>query len=327
MRSTHESYLHPLKLGNIILSNNVMLAPLAGYSHKALRIMARRLGAGYAVTEMVSVEGLLRGFKKTWSYVNLEEEITGVQIFGLSDPARYYQAAVLLRDRLGVKIIDINFGCPVRKVIRSGSGSFHLTHPQVMGDIVKAVKDAGVLCTAKIRTGFDQVNIQETIPVLNQAQADMVVLHGRTAAQGYSGHADWDLIRKARSLCETVFIANGDINTPEDALKILATTQADGIMIGRAGVGTPYIFDQIRQYLSTGSYPQHYSLDQIKSFMKELTELYLSIQGGKSIIPIRSALIQYVRAFDGAKEIRRDIALCPDKDGLYRILSDWKDEH
>lgn len=303
-----------------------MLAPLAGYSHKALRIMARRLGAGYAVTEMVSVEGLLRGFKKTWSYVDLEDEVTGVQIFGLSDPERYRQAAVQLREKLGVRIVDINFGCPVRKVIRSGSGSFHLTHPEVMAEIVRAVKDAGVYCTAKIRTGFDQVNIQDTVPLLDEAGVDMIVLHGRTASQGYSGHADWEMIRKARRLTRTLFIANGDIQTPEDAKKILELTGADGVMIGRAGVGTPFLFDQIREYLTQGSYKRFYGLEEVKGYMRELTELYLSIKGGKSIVPIRSALIHYVKAFDGAREVRRDISLCPDRDSLYRILDAWQED-
>ncbi len=321
-----EKYLHPVKIGEITLANNIFLAPLAGYSHKALRIMARRLGAGYAVTEMVSVEGLIRGDKKTWTYIDLEPEVTGVQIFGLSDPERYYKAASILRERLDVKIIDINFGCPVRKVIRSGSGSFHLTQPAVMADIVRAVKNAGVLVTAKVRTGFDEVSIEDIMPPLNAAHPDMIIMHGRTAKQGYSGKADWEIIRQAREMSDTLFIANGDINSPEDARKILDITGADGIMIGRAGVGKPFIFDQIRQYFTTGEYPRHYTREQVKKYMLELADLFTGIQGQDRIIPIRNALIQYVRHYDGSKAVRQAIALCHNKSDLIKILDQWKDE-
>jgi tRNA-dihydrouridine synthase B len=179
--------------------------------------MAKGFGAGYAVTEMVSVEGVARNLRKTLSYAVLDDEWTGVQLFGGPNPERFYDAALVVKERYNAKIVDINFGWPVRKVIRAGAGSALLNDPAAMAEIGAAVKRAGLIVTAKIRSGFDGVNIDETIPALDKAGADAIIYHARTAKQMYAGKADWSLIRKARDLTDKPLIANGDVVTPEDA--------------------------------------------------------------------------------------------------------------
>ena len=323
MSSTLKKYLEPFEIKGIPFDNRIWLAPLAGYSHKALRIMARNFGAGFAVTEMVSIEGLIRGDKKTRKYLELENAPIAVQIFGTAKPDRFLKAAELLKKEYAVRVVDVNFGCPVRKVVRSGAGSALLKTPEMMCEIIKAVKSTGVLTGAKIRIGFDNENTELTIPALDEAGIDILTIHGRTAKQGYTGRADWQAIARARKMTDTFLVANGDIKTPEDAERVIETTECDAVMIGRAGIGTPFIFSQINDYFNKGTYIRQYDRENIKSFMREFADMYCKVSSKDSIIPIRSALIQYVHNFDGSKEIRRAISLCVSRKELENILNEW----
>lgn len=316
------NYIHPITIGNISIDNNLMFAPLAGYSHKTSRIVVRQFGAEYAVTEMVSVEGIWRGDKKTLEYVDIDDGITGVQIFGAYNTEKFYKAARVLADTYGIKIIDINFGCPVRKVIRNGAGSFLLTTPDAMGDLVRAVKDSGAICTAKIRSGYNEVNIDKTIPALDKAKIDMIVLHPRLGTEFFRGHSDWSQISVAREMTDTLLIANGDINTPEDAKTILDMTNADGIMLGRGAIGKPYLFRQIIDFFEKGEY-HNYSIEEIKTIMLDFAHLYTKINNTDRIVPIRSPLIQHVKGFHDCKHTRRDISLVKTIDELEKILNKW----
>lgn len=318
-----KNYLRPIEIGGLVFPNNIWLAPLAGYSHVSLRAMAKEFGAGYAVTEMVSVEGVARNLRKTLSYAVLDDEWTGVQLFGGPKPERYYDAALVVKERYGAKIIDVNFGCPVRKVIRAGAGSALLCDPAVMGEIVAAIKRAGLVVTAKIRSGFDEVNIDRTIPALDKAGADAIIYHARTAKQMYAGKADWTLIRRARDLTDKPLIANGDIVTPEDAERMFEETLADGIMIGRAAVGKPYIFRQIREYFETGTYSVP-SVDEIKSYMLEFAKVFFERSGKKDLKDIRGALVQYIKGFHDSKSYRFRLANIMTYDELVEVLDDWK---
>lgn len=317
-----KNYLKPVNVGGIVLPNNVWLAPLAGYSHVSLRTVAKKFGAGYAVTEMVSVEGIARGHKKTMSYAVLDDEWTGVQLFG-SNPQRFYDAAAAVKRDYGARIVDVNFGCPVRKVMRAGAGSALLADPVLMGEIVAAVKSAGLVVTAKIRSGIETVNIRETIPAVVNAGADAVIYHARTAKQMYAGKADWPLIREARDLTDGVLIANGDVNTPEDAERMFEETLADGIMIGRAAVGKPYLFAQIRDYFETGTYRQP-TIDEVKSCMKDFARLFLEVSPKKNLKDIRGALVQYIKGYRDSKGYRSRIANILTYDELLEVLDDWE---
>ncbi|MGA2140868.1 MAG: tRNA-dihydrouridine synthase family protein, partial [Brevinematales bacterium] len=273
--------------------------------------------------EMVSLEGLHRGNKRTWNYLDLEgEPCTTVQLFGKNEPAKFYEVSRLLQQRIGIKIIDVNFGCPVRKVIRTGSGSFLLNHPGYMSDIVKALKDSGVTVSVKIRSGFDKDNLEETIPALDKAGADIIIVHPRLAIQFYNGSADWDKILKARLLTGRILAASGDIMTPEDAEKVLTLTKADAVMIGRRAVGSPYIFKQIIEYFSTGAYTS-YSLPEIKVIMLAFARLFTGLIKKDDIVPIRSTLIQYVRNYQNSKDVRHGLSMITTMRELEEVIKTW----
>jgi len=323
MENISRNYIHTVIINDIRIPNNLWLAPLAGYSTKALRLFSYNYGAGYAETEMVSLEGLHRNNKKTWNYLDLEgEPYTTVQLFGKYDPAKFYKVSRVMQDRLGIKIIDVNFGCPVRKVIRAESGSFLLNHPQYMSGIIKALKDSGVIVSAKIRSGFDQDNLEKTVPALDNAGADIIIVHPRLAVQFYRGEADWNKIFRARQLTEKLLVANGDISSPEDVKTVFDLTKADAVMIGRRAVGSPYIFKQITDYFTKGFY-SYYSLDEIKQIMMNFAALYTSIAKTGNIIPIRSTLLQYVRNYKNSKDIRQAISSIKSINEMEEALKSW----
>jgi len=316
-------FIHPIKVWDYIIPNNIWLAPMAGYSCKAFRLFARKFGAGFAITEMVSLEGLIRNDKKTWKYVDIdEEETTAIQLFGKAEPEKFYKASKILQSRLNVKIIDVNFGCPVRKVVRSEAGSFLLKNPLSMGEIVKALKDSGVIVSAKIRCGFDRVNIEETIPVIDKAGADIIILHPRLATQFYTGRADWSLIKIARSMTDKILIGSGDICTPMDVRERIEYTDVDGVMIGRYAVGSPYIFKQVLDFFYNGEY-RGYELDEIKKMMLEFANLYMKVENRTDLIPIRSTLIQYVKNFKNSSRIREKLSKIKTLLELENVIKDW----
>jgi tRNA-dihydrouridine synthase B len=315
--------IRPLQIGKMETPNNVWLAPMAGYSGKSLRIMAKRHGAGLTYTEMVSLEGLVRRDKKTWEYLNLEEDgRTVIQVFGRNEPQKYYSASMMIQSQMELKALDVNFGCPVRKVIRNGCGSALLKTPKAMGDIVRALKDSGIAVSAKIRSGFDEVNIEETVTELDRAGADVIILHPRLAIHFYNGKADWDLIRRARGLTDKILIASGDIRTPSDAEKVFEHTGADGIMIGRQAVGSVFLFGQILDYFKKGSFKE-YGHDEIKAAMMDYAELFSLVEQDESIVPIRSALIQYIRLYRNSREIRNRLSKTETIGDLKTVLADW----
>lgn len=315
--------VRPLRIGKMEVPNNVWLAPMAGYSGKALRIMAKKHGAGLTYTEMVSLEGLVRNDRKTWEYLNVEDDgRTMVQVFGRNEPKKFREVSLMIQERMDLKALDVNFGCPVRKVIRNGCGSALLKTPGAMGDIVRALKDTGIAVSAKIRSGIDSVNIDETVTELDRAGADVIVLHPRLAIHFYNGKADWELIRRARDLTDKILIASGDIRTPEDAKKVFETTGADGIMIGRQAIGSVFLFGQILEYFEKGSY-REYGHDDIKTAMLEYAELFSLVEQEESIIPIRSALIQYIRLYHNSREIRHRLSKAYTIEELKTILTDW----
>lgn len=322
MKSTREKYLHPLWLENREIPNNLWLAPLAGYSHIPMRKLCRRFGAGFTVTEMVSIEGMIRNDRKTQKYAELEHPLTSIQLFGKGEPEKFREAALQCKTLYNADFVDINFGCPVKKVIRNGAGSALLTDPEMMRDIVSAVKDAGVIVTAKIRIGFDQNDLQRIIPVLSQARPAAIILHARTAKQVFSGQADWGMIRQARDLWDGILIANGDINTPEDAERAFEVTQADGIMLGRGAVGKPYLFGQIVDYFETGRY-HSYTQPEIAELMREFAELYIADTGQDRITGIRSHLIQFVKGIRDCKKTRFGLSRCNTLDELSDVLNEW----
>jgi len=267
-----------LTIGPYTLSNKLVLAPMAGVTDRPFRQMCKSLGAGLAVSEMVSSNSLLWGSEKTQRRADHvgEVEPKSIQIAG-ADPGMMAEAAAYNVDN-GAQIIDINMGCPAKKICNVMAGSALLQHEKLVQDILEAVvKAVSVPVTLKIRTGWDKdhrnaVNIAR---IAQESGIQSLAVHGRTRACGYRGDAEYDTIAAIKSSIKIPVIANGDITTPEKARYVLDYTKADGIMIGRAAQGRPWIFREIDHYLKTGEKLAEPSILEVKTIMLEhLQNLY-----------------------------------------------------
>lgn len=244
-----------MKIGSVILENPVILAPMAGVTDLPFRILAKEMGCGLVYSEMVSDKGLLYHNEHTLKMTAIEESEKPVtmQIFG-SDPFSMAKAARIV-EKAGPTIIDINMGCPTPKIIKNGEGSALMREPdlayEIMARVVEAVE---VPVTVKIRKGWDDqsINAVQIAQLAEKAGVSAIAVHGRTRAQFYAGEADWDIIRQVKQNVSIPVIGNGDIRSPQDAVRMLTQTNCDGIMIGRGAQGNPWIFRQVTHYLATG---------------------------------------------------------------------------
>jgi tRNA-dihydrouridine synthase B len=255
MKTAHSNVITPVNIGNHQLPNNLVLAPMAGVTDRPFRLLCRELGAGLAVSEMVSSNALLWGSAKTRRRIDHRGEPApvSVQIAG-ADPAMMADAARFNVDH-GAQIIDINMGCPAKKVCNVMAGSALLQDESLVGRILDAVVRAvDVPVTLKIRTGWDPDNKNglRVARIAEQAGIQALAVHGRTRACGYRGTAEHDTVRAIKAVIGIPVIANGDISTPERAVEIIRHTGADAVMIGRAAQGRPWIFREIAHYLTTG---------------------------------------------------------------------------
>lgn len=267
-----------LQIGPYQLRNNLVVAPMAGVTDRPFRMLCKKLGAGLAVSEMVTSNSLLYGSEKTLRRANHEGEVEpiSVQIAG-ADP-KMMAGAAIHNVKHGAQIIDINMGCPAKKICNVMAGSALLRDEPLVSQILKAVvKAVDVPVTLKIRTGWDKQN-RNAIAVAKMAQdigVQALAMHGRTRACMYTGDAEYDTIAAVREVLEIPLIANGDITTPEKAKYVLDYTGADAVMIGRAAQGRPWIFREIEHYLQTGEHMPAPEVEEIRSVMLEhLHDLY-----------------------------------------------------
>lgn len=298
------------KLGNIEIKGKVLLAPMAGYTCSGYRRFMKKFGADICVTEMVSDMGLIYGNKETFSYLEAKEEELplGVQLFG-SDPKNIAKAAeICLNSMKNISFFDINAGCPVYKVTKSGAGSALLKTPTLLADIVRELKKVTTLpVTVKIRLGWDHnhINFLEVIKLLEEAGVDGIGIHGRTTKELYSGTPHYDLLKDLRLNMKVPLMISGNIYTLEDAIKALEITKADCVMVARGGVGNPYLITQIKHYFETGEKLPSPSLEQQKQYCLELAESfkeeYGEIQGMKIF---RSIAPKFFQGFPNSKELR-----------------------
>lgn len=315
--------IRPLKIGKVVLKNNLIFAPMAGYSDAAYRQICAEAGAGLTVTEMVSAMGLCQGGKATIKLLKTSESegVKCVQLFG-HDPSVFALAAKnpLLSE---FDIIDVNMGCPVKKVVRHGEGSALMANPTLAAEIVSAIKNAvDKPVTVKLRLGISTPDLaEELISRVCEAGADAVTVHGRTAKQMYSGESDWDEILRLKKICKTVFIGNGDVRTAERALEVLKNT--DGLSIGRGAIGNPFLFaalshtpfsrtvSQTMIYhlgLLDNYYGNSYACSVFRKFtthyltgLNDVKELKLAIYKCKKVSDIVALIEENSRKIDGNK--------------------------
>ena len=300
-----------MQIGPYKLKNNLIVAPMAGVTDRPFRVLCKRLGAGMAVSEMVTSNSLLYGSLKTLRRANHEGEVEpiSVQIAG-ADPKMMAEAAKYNVDN-GAQIIDINMGCPAKKICNVMAGSALLKDEPLVAQILKAVVGAvDVPVTLKIRTGWDKAN-RNAVAVAKMAEdigIQALAMHGRTRACLYTGHAEYDTIAAVKQAINIPLIANGDITTPEKAKYVLDYTQADAVMIGRAAQGRPWIFREIEHFLATGEHLPPPEVGEIRAVMLEhLHDLYAFYGELTGMRVARKHISWYTKGLVGSASFRHEM--------------------
>ena len=315
-----------MKLGRYEIENPLILGPMAGVTDWAFRTICAELGANITVTEMVSSRALVYQDQKSRKLLRKNEgSLCGAQIFG-NDPEIMAQAAVLALEISGCDFLDINMGCPMPKIANSGDGCGLMRTPELAGDIVKAVvKAVDVPVTVKCRLGWDKgnINVLDFTKRMEDSGASMVTVHGRTRAMLYSGVADWDYIRKVKEQLSIPVIANGDIVDVPSALRCLKWTGADGIMIGRATFGDPWIFQQVSAGMAGQAVPERPILkDRIAVAVKQF-ELSEADHGEHiACLEARKHFAWYLRGVRNASYYKKEITSMNKMEDIYRIARD-----
>ncbi len=319
-----------MKIKNLRIQGITFLAPLAGITNLPFRQLVKECGCAVVCSEMVSAKGLFYNSEKTLTLLESQpaERPLSAQIFG-SDPDAMARAAAFVDDMGTADILDINFGCSVKKVVKQGAGVALMKEPGLTREILQAVRKATTLpFTIKIRTGWDRSGDQAMV-IAEMAQeigVDAIAMHPRTASQGFRGSADWDQIKRLKNGIDIPVIGNGDINSPEDAVRMMDITGCDAVMVGRAAMANPFILAQIEEFWDKGSYTTP-SPGEIFRKMERLTQLYVEYFGEQSACKmLRGRLSWFVKGLPRASAFRRDLSCLESQAQTLELIRTYEKE-
>lgn len=318
-----------LKIGNIELSANIVLAPMAGVTDITYRTICKEMGAGLVVTEMVSAKGLYYKDIKTNRLMKINEKNRPVslQIFGSDPNIMAYVVEKYINNRNDIDIVDINMGCPTPKIVKNGDGSALMREPGLAGEIVNKVKKVSEKpVTVKIRSGWDSNNINapEFAKILEANGADMIAVHGRTREQFYTGRADYNIIKKVKENVKVPVVGNGDIYAPQDAVKMLEQTNCDGVMVARGILGNPWLIKNIVKIFNNDyNFYEPTPKDKIEMIKSHALMLIDELDEKLAILEMRKFAAWYMKGMKNSSETRNMINKITTAEDMLRVLDEY----
>jgi len=317
-----------LKIGDLTLSGNIFLAPMAGVTDLPFRLLCKERGASLVYTEMISAKAMHYNDKKTLELARThpDEMPIGVQIFG-HEPEIMAEAAAYFSNRPDIALIDINMGCPAPKIVRNGEGSALMCKPDLVRRIVReVVKASRKPVTVKMRRGWDEAsaNAAEIAAICEEEGAAAVAVHGRTRAQQYSGTVDLDCIRKVKQAVSIPVIGNGDVRSPEDAVRMFDETGCDAVMVGRGALGNPWIFEHIQAYLKNGTYEKTVSYRERLHTILRHYDLMEKYKGERTaMLEMRKHVAWYLHGLPGSAKVKTEIFKTCDINHAREIIREY----
>lgn len=318
------------KIGNVEIKNQLVLAPMAGISNTSYRKIVKKMGVGLIYAEMVSTNALTYGNEKTFNLLKMSEEERPIvqQIFG-SDVESFVTAAKLIEEKMHPDIIDINMGCPVPKVaLRAQAGSALLKNPEKIGEIVTAVVNSvSVPVTVKIRSGWDEksINAVEVAKICEKSGASAIAIHARTRSEGYSGKANWSIIKEVKKSVSIPVIGNGDVTNPKIAKKMLEETDCDAVMIGRGALGNPWIFKSCLEYLENNKLIEEPTNKEKIEMIKEHYKLLKEDKNEHvALLEIRTHALYYLKGMPESKIYKEKICKAKSEEEFLNILAEYE---